>query len=523
MKHLVFITISFLFLSCGKSASQNSVTENGKFQIYQDTIIVDIKGELTHALKYQNKFYCLFEQKMIGKFGGYPKRWFYVFSNDGKFENIIDFPEKLHCVYLDFFVKNDSIILNPYMEDESYYLNIKKNKWVKIKKTDDLIFEDENYAVISRDFGEWGGKTWFKDKKTGIEYVTEVTTPLVNKIDTIYFLTNGFEIRRIDNPHKLTKCENYATYENIEEDGTYTYWYSRSIGFEYLFNDTTYDYDYFNFSYHPHIVTSFVYNDSLFQIYETDSVTYLATIDSNKVKSILPIANNLRFFNWHESYRCKNLNGNNELLKFRTKGEKLTGLLEIIENKIYVHYFANKAEVKPKDFGANKADNIFEQRLDFLLLNLGNLSLSKVEEFEQNLTSFDVSPNHSVGIGKSYYPKQNKYQIETCKAFLIKEDSLISNTAEYFYSKDSIVRVAFLEWYETDIRTLSEQTKVEEIFKTKLEMLQKIISKKTATKFQQDESKENYSSQRLTTTNGFTFNLEYMNTFNRIRLVIYKE
>ncbi|MDR0547593.1 MAG: hypothetical protein LBG77_08490 [Dysgonamonadaceae bacterium] len=522
MKLLFLLAIPFLFLSCGKTASQNSVMENGKFQIYQDTFFVDIKGELTHALKYQGKFYCLFTQKMVGKYGGYPQRWIYVFTNKGKIENKIDFPKNLDCVYLDFFAKHDSIILNPYMEDESYYLDLQNNKWIKIDKTDDLVFEDENYLVYSRDFGEWGGKTWFKDKKTGIEYVTDITTPLVNKIDTTYFLTNEFRIIQIDNPKNLTKCESNVTYENIENEHKYTLFYLQPVGFQYLYNDTAYDY--FDFSYKSHIVTSFVHNDSLFHIYETDTVIYLATIDSNKIKSILPIENNLRFFNQHESYRCKNLNGQNELLKFRTKDKKISGLLEITNNEIIAHYFTNKAELKPKIFEANEADNIFGKRLDFILSNLENLPLEQVYKFEQNLKSFEVTPNHNVGIGESYYPNQNKHKIESCKSYLIKENSLISNTVEYFYSKDNFVRVVLFEWEESDFFADDNKNKI--VFKDKLKFLENKIADKAGKAITNEQAKKIYEYVDddifWKTESGFVIILE-KNNFNRIRLIIYKE
>ncbi len=43
------------------------------YSLHQDTIHVNIKGEMTHALKYQDKFYVLFKQRVL-KYGGYGKR-----------------------------------------------------------------------------------------------------------------------------------------------------------------------------------------------------------------------------------------------------------------------------------------------------------------------------------------------------------------------------------------------------------------------------------------------------------------
>lgn len=49
------------------------------------------------------------------KYGGYGKKWLYIFSNN-QLENVIDCPEEMKTVYLDFYVQYDSIILKPYMD-----------------------------------------------------------------------------------------------------------------------------------------------------------------------------------------------------------------------------------------------------------------------------------------------------------------------------------------------------------------------------------------------------------------------
>src|SRR5690606_15694528 len=142
----------------------------------------------------------------------------------------------------DFYVKNDSLILKPYMDKQSYHFDLKNHTWNKIDKTDDLIFEDENFYVYSLNFGEWGGKTWFKDKKTGIEYVLETTTPLINRIGTTYYLSNSFEVLKIENPLELTKCDNDVTYENIRKSGKHHSWYSEPVGFEIVYKDNDMDF-----------------------------------------------------------------------------------------------------------------------------------------------------------------------------------------------------------------------------------------------------------------------------------------
>ena len=525
-KRKILLIIQLFILVSVNAVNQkndNIINSDSDFSLYQDTIFVDIKGEMTHALKYHNKYYALFKQK-ISKYGGYEKRWLYVFSN-GKIEKIVDFPEKLNTTYLDFFVKNDSVILKPYMNkkwnQQCYYLDTQNFIWKEIDNADDLIFEDEKFYVYSLDFGEWGGKTWFKDKKTGIEYAIESTTPLVNKIDTTYYLTNGFMVKKIENPLKLNKCDDDVTYANIEKDARYTYWYGKPIGFEIVYQDTTYDY--FDFSYHPRIVSSFVLGKELLHIYETDKETYIAKIENNKIDKIQKIANNLRFYNWTDSYRSKNLNGNNELLKFHTKDEQLFGLMEVVDNNVFVHYFSNKAELKPKLQGIAKSDSIFVSRFNLILSNLGNLQIKKIALEESKWKSFDITPNHKVSIGESYYPNFNKYEIDDRKSYLIQEDSLVENSISYYATKENdLIRVAFFEWEEAGLIKPNLQKKVDEIFRIKLKFLEYNIAQKAGNPIKSKEEK-NYVDRIWNTSNGFTITLENMKNFNRIRLIIYKE
>ncbi len=295
----------------------------------------------------------------------------------------------MEATYLDFYIENYSLILKPYMDKQCYYLDLTNYRWTKIDKTDDLIFEDEKFLLYSLDFGEWGGKTWFKDKKTGQEYVLEATTPLVNKIDSIYYLTNSFRVFKIENPELLNKCNDDITYENIKSTGKFYSWYGKPIGIDIVYQDTTFDY--FDFNYKPHIVSSFVLDKELLHIYETDTATYIAKHKSNSIEPIQKIVDNISFYNWHYSYRCTNLNGNNELLKFHTKEEQVFGLMEIIDNYIQVHYFVNKAVFEPRIVGTVGADSLFIKRLNTILPNFNNLELSKIDSKEKAWGSFNIS------------------------------------------------------------------------------------------------------------------------------------
>ena len=324
MKSILTILLSFQI--CFALGQSFNVSTNDISLDIKELIKPATKIELTHAVKYKSEIYCFFKEVKKGN-SRRDIKFCFVFSDSGKDLKKIEVPKEIqNTSYFDLFVKNDSVFAKTDMESESFYFDIEKSKWIKTKNVDDLIFEDEIFYVYSLDFGEWGGKTWFKDKKTEIEYAIEATTPLINKIDTTYFLTSELKVLKIKNPLALNKCTDDITYENIEKDGKYATWHGKPIGYEIVYEDTT-SQDYFDFSYRPHIVCSFVWDDELLHIYETETVTFIAKTVNNSMMTIQKIGSNLRFYNWYYSYRSKIQTDGRQLLKFKINGKY--GLLEI--------------------------------------------------------------------------------------------------------------------------------------------------------------------------------------------------
>lgn len=521
IKRIILLIIPFLILACTDAQNEKSISVinfDSGFSLYQDTIAVDVKGKMTHALKYHDKLYVLFRQQVL-KYGGYGKRWLYVFS-DGQLEKVLDCPNEMKTIHLDFYVENDSIILKPYMDKQSYQLDLKNNEWNKIDKTNDLIFEDDNFQIFSLDFGEWGGTTWFKDKNTGNEYAIESTTPLINKINKTYYLTNPFKVLAIPNPLELDKCTDDVLYENIEASNKYYSWRPDPIGYNVVFEDTTFDF--FNYTYSPHIVSSYVLKNELLHIYKTDTATYIAKVKNDSIKTIQKIAENISFYNSHDSYRCRNSNGNNELLKFNTEKEHVFGLVEMLDNKILVHYFMNTAVLRPHIVGTENADSIFVNRLNTILPDFEDLKLKKIDFKEQAWGSFDITPNHNVGIGDSWNPKN--YVIDTCRSYMIKEDSIISNSIMYFATKKTdLVRAVIIEWTnERDIFDFSSKELANESFEKKDKQLSKYI-----TQYAGEETKkgDDEHSTKIIWERPKGLNIELTNSKqrNNIRLVIFED
>lgn len=305
----------------------------------KDLIKPATEVELTHAVHYRNEFYCFFKEVLKNN-DRREINFCFAFSNDGKNLRKIEIPKDfVSSIYHDFFVKNDTLYLKSYMEGESYFFNIEKYKWVKTKTIDDLIFEDEMYSVFALDFGEWGGKTWFKDKKTSVEYEIELSSPIINKIDSTYYISGRNFVYKIDKPKLLNECDEEVTYKNIEKNGKYTTWYGKSIGYERIYKDTT-EQNIFDNQFIPHIVSSFVWQNELLHIYVTKTETFVARIDKNAIIPIQTIGTKQRFFNWVNSYRCKIQKDGSQLLKFRSQNK--FGLITLNGENIDTYYLIFK-------------------------------------------------------------------------------------------------------------------------------------------------------------------------------------
>ena len=317
---IIFLIIPFLFLTCTKATSQvtnDTINFDDNFSIYQDTIgFVNIKGTMTNALKYHDKFYVLFYNYSSRKM------WLYIFSN-GKIENIVDCPKIDTPIGLDFFVNNDSIIFNPHfiMEQENFF-NIHSLTWEKRKRneTDGLVFEDEKFYVYNMGSAEWS-TTWFIDKNTNRTYLVDAFAPLVNKIGSTYFLTNPFKIQKVDNPLKL-KIDSPTNDVVIPKD--------------------RFDYD--NWFKKPRFISSFIWQNELLHIYETPTTTYIAKFENDSIIPVQVVGENMNFYPWNSYFR-RNLKPNSDLLMFRVKNERSrVGFIEIIDNKILMHYILNEEE-----------------------------------------------------------------------------------------------------------------------------------------------------------------------------------
>jgi len=456
------------------------------FKVTVDTIFLNIKDiarpatrvDLTHAVKYKDKYYCFFKENGLYSFE-IETRYFLIISNKGTILNNIEVPEEIkNTVYFDFFIRNDSILAKTYMDHESFYFDLNKLGWTKIKEIDDRVYEDQNFTITFLDFGEWGQSTWFIDKQTQREYVLGTCGTTVNLLDSKYYLTNGAEIIEIENPLSLKLCDNEYYYQTVEKKTKFHEGSNSFIGSKVIYKDTTFSPWSFK---EPKqvIITSFVTNNQLFQLYSDSISTFIGKIENEKLITLQNLGKKYSTFDRYYSYRGNNLDNDSRFLKFRENNNTF-GFIEIQNNNIAIHYLKHNLD----SLNYLGSDG-FEKLLELLKINPSNFLFEQVTNIEKELGGTDMRTDR-VGISHNgYYPEIYNSANHKTKEFVKIEDKNIAQKTEYLYSaSDNDVKSIFIEWSLTEpynqtnsFDIFNEKPEISKRFSNKQNEIVKIITK----------------------------------------------
>lgn len=332
-----------LIISChnndgkAKYTAGTTINING-FTIITDTISASKKEIIFPELKYRDNYYCQSYSK--DSLGYYYPSGFYIIDATYNLKKAVGIPEYENLGdKSNMYVRHDSIVVKSAYNNSSSYLDEKNMKWETIKTTDDVVFEDNDYYVTSLDYGEWGAATWFKDKKTGIEYeIAGILPPEIKKFKGDYYLISPSEINIVEDPKLLQNVGRgvYKSYLGVDKIGAF---YSRghfyrNEGFKNIFRrKITYEIEK-SF----HIGFSFIHNNSICFVVSDSVKTYIAKAVGKKLLPVAIIGNNLQTVKHSSQYRNSYLN---KTIKFYNTANELSGLMEIKDDKILMHYFRN--------------------------------------------------------------------------------------------------------------------------------------------------------------------------------------
>ncbi|WP_029904376.1 hypothetical protein [Prevotella sp. 10(H)] len=169
-----------------------------------DTITIKTEASVISATFYNGYFYYLDENHRIFKTNAERDRE-EIYNAGREFTHITNVNGKL--IGLETLFKP-----NKYNTFTEYHYNGKTfKKKGRIDEIRQELYEDDSYKITSACHGEWGGKVYFKNKRSGKTYQYQATCPIViNNIGKSYYVTAalahmvGFtEVIRIDNPESL--------------------------------------------------------------------------------------------------------------------------------------------------------------------------------------------------------------------------------------------------------------------------------------------------------------------------------
>ncbi|WP_318640615.1 hypothetical protein [Flavobacterium ardleyense] len=436
MRNLIQILILIFTISSCKSQ---------EIKVNYRNIEINIPGDPGPWIMHNNNFYCYFKTDN-DRFSSGSHHQFYILGTDGQVKSQIEVPKKLQTFYYDLYIKNDTIFTTEYYDKNTFYLDQISNAWIETKKGVDLYYDDVEYSVFSRDFGEWGAVTWFKDKSTNQQYEISAAAPIVNKLKNSYYITTGKSILKIDDPKKLDLSIAPYNYKKAVLDGKFFREGSNSTNRAEILLKSKNEYDpnpIFSFT------TSFVANDKLYHLYEDSLYNTIGEIKIDKLVPIYTLKSKIKPFHWYYDTRNPIQSNAYQTVQFRTDKDNIYGILEINRANVSVIYFNNLyhepvfSEKEMNDW----VKNIFE----YYYSNFKELTLEQIEKVEKELNATDLTQKHKI----SNYLIEDK-DVETPRIYRkVEADKLRLITMYYYSESDKKIELIEFEWMENRNKKLS--------------------------------------------------------------------
>jgi hypothetical protein len=503
------------------------------FNVSVDTLFLDLKDiarpasriNLTHAVKFNDKYYCFFKEQGLYGFK-IETKYFLIISDKGVVLNNIEVPKEIeNTIYFDFFIRDGSLFAKTYMDHESFKFDFNKLNWTKIKEVDDRVYEDSIFAITYLDFGEWGQTTWFIDKQLKEEYIIGVNGTTVNKINEDYYLTGGTVVRKIENPRQLKQADKEYYYKEVEKERKFYEGKASQIGSYIIYEDTTYSPWSFEES-KEYIITSFVSNNKLYQLYSDSSQTYIGKIENHRLIPIQDLGKKYQTYNWYYSYRGENLDNSGRFLKFR-EDNNTYGFIEINNNKINIRYLIHN-----QDSLCYVDNDGFSSLLKILLDKPDNFSMEVADSIEESIKGVDMKDYRTSISHNGYYPKIYSTQDIKTKRFVKVENKYLTQETEYLKTvQDNLVKSTFIEWTKTEqynqSNTLSlfndDESEITQHFLLKMNEIEKIVTEKTNIKPIKEDRGNSYIKLTWNLENGIKIKLYGSESFKgakEIRMII---
>lgn len=451
------IVLGLLLCICFQNAqAQHFTLKVDTFWINaSDFVTPTCKFEMQRSAKCRDYYFCCFRQNEHNfSSGRNEKNHLIAISLDGKTVKKVPMPNDFdNDYYFNLFSRNDTLYIKPYWElkQTHYRFNYDKWTWETTSLISDVIYEDADYQIVYKDFGEWGSYTWFVDKDSYNQYLFKGHSErIVSHHGSYYCLGQG--VQRWDDPTKGLLCVDTLKHNSEKAFGGIAYiqyteglnYYQNAKEYKSSIGDAEFVYriqgrenydDWWESKIYDTIFKNMIsLNDQLYFWTVIKDSTYITTIEDGKLIKVLYIPGDYRFFSWARVDRGSNIAPNKFVNRFK-KDSWTSGLVDMVDSTISIHYLIHNQD----SLHFLGEDNV-EFLVEYLLEHKDNLTLSAVDSLERQLGGTPSTLLKNVYEEENYNPKrQLDEDYMKIRYFKLVDTSLVVETSYYFNRKDSIV------------------------------------------------------------------------------------
>ncbi|MGN7787720.1 hypothetical protein ACTJIJ_24515 [Niabella sp. 22666] len=320
-----------------------------KPKLQYENITINIPGAPGRLIQHEGKFYGYF---VIDNdyFSTQGNQHFYNIDEKGA-AHILVVPPELDSMGYQLLLQNDSIFIKGDEGQHTYYLDKTNGSWVAANNEPQPLYEDDRFAVYAIDRGEWGGNTWFRDKRTDEQYEVSATDPVVTFYKNTYYLTTKDHILKVSDPMQLKRSivkydyhkvglakDRYGDEPYSDKGITIAYEGKRYLE---LIPETV-------------LITSFAAGNELYHLYEDSMGAAIGTLRFGKLEPVHRFEPGLKLYRYYNSLEYPVQDNGKQLIGFSTSHENQYGIIIIDSGCLKMTRFTNNFKEPVYDTAAIK-------------------------------------------------------------------------------------------------------------------------------------------------------------------------
>lgn len=517
---IIFIAAVLLLLAARPVRGQQ------QFTVIVDTVLVNdltpynklSEASLINIKKYRDYYFCELHESFKFEYNSC-KTLLAISVKDGS-SKIVEKPEDINNLWNDnLFIWNDTLYLevSDYnYNKKGYYFDYDKWQWHSVSPIPNYFYEDENYYVFQRRGNQLlfvdKNTTWYPETKNGWLQMEPVNRPYMNhfggsriirtkdhylfirraKIDSLPISRPG-EPGYTNTLGKVFEEFRFGPTDKWAFEGDQSGWIYLCCGGCCGLGGGRYREPELDTVFH----NAFYVNDQLYFIISVSDRTFIAQKENGIFREVQPLFQNIKTSELYDN--DLNRAPNSCHLHF-SKSTRDYGTIDVEDTTVFIRCFLEHQE---EDSLPIVDDNATAPILDFLLNNLPNIPLAKLDSCEQQLS--EVGLGRFIPLNNGYFPLayQNEKKYAKYPYYRILDDGLACRRAYCVHRQDSVVKAVFIEWRRSyygphgwDKKDWNEE------ISAKNDEVSAILTQLTGTKPQQD-----YQNCRKWTYNGLTIKL----------------